>query len=532
MDTRRKLLVDTWVQLVLVAVIVVLANTWAARTFWRLDLTEDRIYSLDLATKALMYRLDKPLIAKVYFTRGLQAPYNNHEQIVVDKLHDLQAYSRGLMEIEVTDPTGVKELEAEARRFGVDPIQYRFKSANVTEMRKVYMGVALVYGDRQQVLPAITQTDSLEYDLARAIRALVSDDERPTIGWATGADEPDLFTGKGPLERIRTGLQEEFDVVPVELGGGGLVPDEVDALFVVGPRRPVGDRALYQLDQFLMRGGALAVFVTNTAPDFRTLRPRTVYHGLGPLLGHYGVKLNRDVVVDRKRNGMMRFPVRQGRAIVRLPVNYPLIPRADRLDPDSPIVKGLESMLFPFASSLEIADPLPPEVHATVLAASNESSGRIRGIRTIDPNAYRIVAPGEERGSWPLLVALTGQFDSYFADKDIPPADDPDAPPDDPAAKLRTSAPTRLVVAGSADFIANNVPFVLNLADWMVQDESLIGIRSKTVRLAPLEPLEPARARLVKLANLGGGAVLLLVFVLVRWLVRRRGEGVREEEAA
>ena len=102
-----------------------------------LDLTAERVYSLDLATRALLYRLDKPLLAKVYFTKGLQAPYNNHEQILVDKLEDFRAYSKGLMDIEIADPSGVKELTEEAQRFGIEPIQYRYRSSQVTELKQV-----------------------------------------------------------------------------------------------------------------------------------------------------------------------------------------------------------------------------------------------------------------------------------------------------------------------------------------------------------------------------------------------------------
>ena len=75
-----------------------------------------------------------------------------------------------------------------------------------------------------------------------------------------------------------------------------------------------------------MRGGALGVFATNTKPDMRTLGAQSVYHGLDGLLGHYGVRLNRDIVVDRKQNGVMNFPVRQGNAVRSVQINYPLIP--------------------------------------------------------------------------------------------------------------------------------------------------------------------------------------------------------------
>jgi ABC-2 type transport system permease protein len=531
--TRRSLLAHSWAQAALVVVIVVLANTWAAGSFLRADLTEDRLYSLDLASRALMYRLEKPLVAKVYFTRGLQAPYNNHEQTLVDMLEDFRAYSRGMMEIEVVDPTNLKELEDEAKRFGIEPIQYRYQSANVTEMKRVFMGVALVYGERQEVLAAVTRIETLEYDLARAVKALVSDEDRKVIGWTVSNGEPDLLTGKGPLATIRERLAEDYTLKSVELGGAGPVDEDIDALFLVGPQRPLTDRARYQVDQYLMRGGALAVFVTNTKPDLRTLRPQNVYHGLEPLLGHYGVKVNRDVVVDRAQNGVMRFPVKQGRYVVQMPVNYPLIPRATELDRESAVVKDLDNMLFPFVSSIDMAEDLPADIEVRTLAASSPASGRIKGIRTVDPKAYKVVAGGEERGSWPVLVSMTGTWPSYFADKDIPTADE--GPRDDPAGKLRQSAPTRLVVSGSADFVANNIAFVLNLADWLVEDESLISIRSKTVQLPKLDPVEPARASALKAVNLLAGSVLLLLFGAVRWFLRREKDlspGGRADDAA
>jgi gliding-associated putative ABC transporter substrate-binding component GldG len=517
MDLRRRLLAHTWAQLGLVLLIVILANTWSARSFFRVDLTQDRVYTLDLTTRALLAQLEKRLLVKVYFTRGLEAPYNNHEQILVDKLEDLRAYSKGMMDIQVTDPTFVKELMEEAGRFGITPIQYRYRSSSVTEMKEVYMGVALVYGDRQEVIPAVTDTNGLEYLLARAIKRLLSDEPPPVVGWTVANDEPSLLTGTGPLERIRNAITEEYQLVGVELGGVDGVPEEVDALFVVGPQKPFSDRAQYQLDQFLMRGGSLAVFVTNTRPDLRSLRPQAVLHGLDALMGHYGVQINRDVVVDRQRNGMMSFPVLQGRQVVQVPVNYPLIPRATKLHPDSAVTRGLESMLFPFASSLTLADPMPTDVVTEVLAASSEAGGRIRGVRTIDPAAYKMVAPGEERGSWPLVVTASGTFRSAFADKPIPPP--AQAPPgfeDDASARLRESAPARLVVSGSADFVANNVAFMLNLTDWMAQDTSLIDIRSKQVRTPVLEPLETAEDRAWRAFNLLAGSAAMLLLGLGR----------------
>ena len=83
-DPRRNLAYNALVQLLLVLAIAVAANLLAARHFGRLDLTADHRYSLDLVSRNLMSRLARPLTARVSFTRGLAAPYNNYEQILTD----------------------------------------------------------------------------------------------------------------------------------------------------------------------------------------------------------------------------------------------------------------------------------------------------------------------------------------------------------------------------------------------------------------------------------------------------------------
>lgn len=523
---RRRLLLDAWLQMLLVAVVFALTNTLALRLVWRLDLTEDKAFSLDPKSRALMARLERPLVARVYFTRGLQAPYNNHQQVVVDTLGELAAWSKGRMEVRVIDPTGDPEREAEARRFGLTPVQYRFDGANVKELRTVYMGVSLVYGDRQAALPAITQVQTLEYDLARTIHGLLDKDKRRVVGWSAGHGEPDITAESGPLATLRQRLLERYDLRVVPLGGAGAVPEDVAALLVVGPQRPLSERAQYQLDQHLMRGGALAVFLASMRADLRAMRPQRVVHGLGDLLGRHGVRVNADVLIDRQRNGMMSLPVRQGDQLAMVPVNSPLIPRTSALDRDNLVVRDLDSMILPFSSSVELIEPLPPDVQGRVLVRTEEGSGRLAGLTTLQPEALRAPLSSEQTGSFPVMISLHGPLQSAFVDRPTPaPVEGQPAASESPVegAFIRQGAPTRLVVAGSADFVPNHLVFVQNLVDWMVEDESLIGIRGKNVQTPALRPLSAAEARQTKALILGAGLLPLPLLALARrWLRARR----------
>lgn len=526
MDARQNLRANSTLQLALVVLIVLLANTLAARHFWRLDLTDDRLYTLDLVTRNLMGRLERPLVARVYFTRGLEAPYNNHEQILVDKLEDLRAYSKGWMDIQVQDPTDRPEVQEEAARFGISPIPYLFTSASRRELKQVFMGLALVYGDRQEVIPAVASTEALEYELARAIQSLTSTEEPKTVAFSAGSGEPSLQSATGPLATLAGRVRERYQLAQVQLGGAGLLPEQVDALIVLGPQQPLTARAQYQIDQLLMRGGSVAFFLTNVKPDLRTMRPQNVAHGLEPLLARYGVILNRDLVLDRQQNGRFPFPIRQAGKVVRQSLNYALMPKATMLNRSTTLTKGSDSLLFPFASTLALADPLPEGVSAEVVASSSSSAGRVGGLRTIDPGALQATLSSEETGSFPLFVTLQGRWTSAFADGQVPPPppgspEDPAMAPDDPATRIREGSPARLAVAGSGDFVGNNLPFMLNLVDWLVQDEDLVAIRAKAVDLPEMEVPEGDRALGLKLVNLLGGVVVLLALGGARWLSRR-----------
>lgn len=515
MGLRRSLRLNSVLQLIAVLVIVVLANLLGLKHFARLDLTEDRVHTLSTQARALVNGLDKPLLIKVFFTQGLEAPYNNHQAILTDKLGEFRAWSNGRIELQVVDPTGDKDLEAEAARYGIQPIQYRYRSADRQELKQVYMGVALIYGDRQDVMPAVTQVQTIEYDLARSIKALTAKVGRKKVGFIVGHDEPDLLTGRGPVETLRGRILESHDLVAVDLAADGL-PEELDALLVIGPQKPLSLREQYLIDQYLMGGGPVAVFVTNFKPDMRTFRALSVYHGLEALLGHYGFKVDRDLVADRKSNGQMRFPVRQGQYVVQQAINYPLIPKTTDLSQSSLVVRDLDVMMFPFVSSITPVEPNPHGAEVEVLARSTPESGRIPHVQRIDPPAYRMRDPAETQGAFPLLVSARGSFTSYFADKPIP-----EPQPGDEEARIRESGTTRLVVAGSADFVANNLTFMQNLVDWMVQDGSLVAIRSKTVQVPALEHQEPGTLQAAKALNLLGPAGLLILIGLAR-LVRRR----------
>ena len=184
-------------------------------------------------------------------------------------------------------------------------------------------------------------------------------------------------------------------------------------------------------------------------------------------------------------------------------------------------------MLAPFASSLEISEQLSSKVTAETWVSTSQRAGTVRGVTTLDPKAFQMVAPGEETGSRPVIVGLTGVWDSYFAKSEIPVENSGEAVGAfEESERLREGTTARLMVAGSADMVANNIAFYAPLADWMVQDEALINIRSKVLRANTFEPLESTTLLQYRVFNLFGGSLVLFGFIGLRWLWRRGKRGL------
>ena len=525
--TRRGLLLHAWLQVGLFVALALVVNHLSSAAFLRADVTRDQRYTLSEVSRQAVSQLERPLVVRVFYSDDLGPPYNNHEQAVLETLQELAAHSGGRMEIEIADPDDDPEDREEAERYGLQPIPYRFRKGNEFVARDVFLGAALLYGDRVIPVDALAAIETFEYRLVKAIRTLTTPAEDiRTIGYSQGHGELDLlqFPEDNPVGQLVRDLASKADLRPVPLGGDDEIPPDVDLLLVNGPEVALSARAQYQIDQFIMSGRPVALFLRGVRPDFRSGRVRNVRHALYGMLGHYGVQVNRDIIVDREHNEQFEVPIMKGGRMRRVRVPYPPIPVTRELSPSHPITAGLDRAVLPFTSSLTLPEEQPPGVEGQVLVRTEPESGRIEGLIYVRPEVFEVPAPGEETGSWPTVVTLTGRFGSYFADQPIPPPDgrDPDAWNPDPASKIVDSAPTRLLVTGSADMLANNQALVLNAVDWLLEDTDLLEIRTSLAASAAFEPPESGTATAVKAAMVGGPLVILYLLGGVVFLVQRR----------
>lgn len=495
--------------------IVVLLNILALDAFFRVDLTRDRQFTLSKASREAVSGLPDSLTVKAYFSRDLPPPYSTNARYVRDLLDEYYSASGGALSYEFLDPLAEEteadrekrkevrrdifgrtmreetEVERELRGLGIQPVEVRVNEGDRFEAKRAYMGVALRYGDAKEVIPVVTDTASLEYDLTTLIRK-VTRTRVPKIALVTGRG------GLDPGEDLRSLVAlvgQQYQVEPLDLDGAAEIPPDVDALVVTGPSQPFTADEAAAVDRFVRGGKAAAFLLDAVRVDLRTTRYEPADHGLGPLLAGYGVRIRPGLLLDRQcasinviqQQGPFRFPQA---------VRYPFIPAVGHLDQEQPLTRGLGEVTLPFVSALEV-DPSRGTTTEVLVNSSPESWSQALPV-DLNP-LQRWPASITFTGPHPLVVAVSGIGDGGRA----------------------------LVVGGSSlvqDQFAggSSQALALNLVDWLLLDEAMMAIRTRGLTVAPLDELTDATRTTLKVANILGLPALFVVFGLVRWRLRER----------
>ena len=158
---------------VLFVLILVLANIAGRKAFLRFDLTSQGSYSISPASRNTVKTLTEPLSVKVFFSDNLNAPYSSVYQYIKDILVEYKSAANDNFSYEFVD---MKKPDNEklARTYGLNQIQIQELKNNEVGMKRVWMGIVLLYADRIEILDALTSTDGLEYRVTTTISNMVS----------------------------------------------------------------------------------------------------------------------------------------------------------------------------------------------------------------------------------------------------------------------------------------------------------------------------------------------------------------------
>jgi gliding-associated putative ABC transporter substrate-binding component GldG len=540
MSRRKRMSASNATAYVLLAAGAVVAlNLIATRVFGRLDLTENKVYTLSQGSKDVVAALPDYLTVKAYISSDLPPELKASSRYVRDLLDDYRTYSKGKLRFEALDPGADKKIEDEAGQCKVQRMQIQVLRQQKFEVGGYFLGLCFQYQGKSEAIPELGQTEGLEYGISSLIKRMTQ--KKHKIAFTSGHGESDLNQGYTFLKHA---IEQEFDTTSINPSTTP-IPDDADALVVGGPKQAFDDKGRHEIDAFLMKGKG-AIFLVDgmvmTSPGSRGQMPEGMAQpkigqanesGLGELLEKYGFKIGQDFVLDAKQNVPGPIDIGGARRVANLPM-YLGVKTQGSEEKDMTVMAGVPAMVFPYASSLELVGPLaggkPQNGKLWKLAETSPAAWKQSGFFFFSPTAR--IEEGKEKAAYPLAYAYQGTLKSAYAPAAAPGMSTPDAANTPPSESKK---PVRLLVVGDSDFASDEylqlsryfpiyeggARVLLNSIGWMLEDEALTPVRTKTLAARPITVESDSTVTAVKAINIAGVPLAFIGFGLLRSRVRR-----------
>lgn len=500
------------ITVLLIIGIAIVLNFISYQIFYRWDLTDTKSYSISKVTKKTVGNLDDAVTIKAYFSKTLPAQFVSVKQEVADILDEYQNYSNGKIHVEFIDPGSDENTQSELMMIGIPQLTFEVMEKDKLQVVNGYMGVAITYGDKQEVIPAVTKnTGDLEYQLTTAIKKVISD-EIATIGFLSGFGAPDA---KSTFSTAYKALEKLYTIKDVTITEKEGVPDDITTLIIAGPKEEMKETMLKQVNEFVARGGSLLVLMDGVIIGDGLSAAKNP-SGLEKLLEKYGLKLNTDLVGD-VQSGIASF----SQGFFSFSTNYAYWPKitSEGFSADSSVVSSLENVILPWASSIDIATDKISEQNVIKLAQTTDQAWNLTDTFNIAPNS---VQPNDSKKKYILAASANGEISTPYTAKDKKQGD-----------KMNI----RLAVVGDSDFLydnfvnglQDNLTLFQNLVDSLTLDEDLIAIRAKTASSRPIKSdLSDGAKAAIRYGNIFGLTFLVVIFGIGRYFLRRRSRFVDE----
>ena len=483
----------------------------------RFDLSEDGKYTLSESSEVILESIDAPLLVQVYLGGDdLPGGFKRLKKETLDLLADMKSVSSTNIEIEVIDvydeyPT--EEARATLTRqldsLGIPPTNLVHKDNGKQVQQLIFpglviskgalkTGVLLLKGNKLASPEEIINQsiEGLEFEIVQAIQQLLPQ-ERKKIGFFV---EYSATPAIAQMDLVNS-LKRKYDLFPVDLAASPTL-DGLDAICVLQPTREFSESDAYKIDQFIVKGGKALFLVDGVKIDTLenqglAISPRKT--GLENILFHYGLRLNANLVKDAQNSGMIPLKVGNmgNKSNIQL-MPWPAFPLLNG-NPTFLITKNLDAIYGRFVSSIDTISgaalhktPLLRSSQYTQVAKAPSLLSFSSAGKDFDPAAYNA-------GVQTAAYLVEGKFESAFQHLT-----------QDTSFVASGSTESAIIVVGDGDIALNGVDypsqqslplgfdpfmkntfankdFLLNAFAYLIDDNSPLLARSKSITLRPLD---------------------------------------------
>lgn len=542
-------------QFVAVFLLIVLLNIYAVVYFFRLDLTEEKRYTIAEPTKDILRKLDDQIYVEVYLDGDLNAGFKRLQKAIRETLDEFTVYGGANVQYKFVNPDEASSEEDRNNFYkqltgkGVQPTNL-FDNQNGKKVEKVIFPSALISYKNKETpvlllkgnvaaspMEQLNQSvENVEYELINAIKKITLS-QKPSIAIIEGHDELRPID----IADLTTSLDEFYVVDRVNLQQNNL--DGYAAVMIAQPKTRFSELEKYKLDQYIMNGGKALFFIDAIQMNLDSISKGGAYAfgydlNINDMLFKYGIRINTDLIQDTE---MGRIVVNIGKFgdqpnFRPFPWHYYVIlNRFKRM----PITKNLNGIYTRFLSTMDTIKT--PYVKKTPLLLTNQYSRvrrmpnlvRLEEVRTdLDPKLYN-------RSFLPVCYLLEGKFTSLYKNRFAPDSIEN-------KTVKQESEPTKIIVFSDGDIPRNeidkrngqplplgydplsqqtfsNKDFVMNALAYLIDENGLISSRNKEITLRPLDKFRAQDEKLSwQLINMVLPIAVIIGFGIFRFWWRKR----------
>lgn len=539
--------------IVIVLFVVGLLNLLAYLFVIRVDMTDDKHYSLSEASIELLRKTEASIDITLFLQGDLNAGFERLQRATKETIEEMSVHSDIHFSIEDLQSSYSKE---EAERMGMRPIVIHEREQDgKTAQTTIYPYALIQYKGKKAVVALLKNTrglsgeenlnasiEQMEFAFMEALSLLLQT-ETPRIAIIEGHGEPD----ETHTYDLMTALSRYFQVDRGQISGidsivDAHILDDYRAILILAPQTPFSDQERFIIDQYLMRGGSILWAIDGIRLSEEVLQQEgftpiiPLDLGLSEMFFRYGIRINPALVQD-----IQCLPI---------PVNVSSDPEQPNLQPmpwtyapllltsqGSPITRNMGQVMSTFVSPIEAVGG-EDGIEKRVLLATSTASCLTATPGKVDLNDMN---PNIEQFKYqyiPIAVSLEGVFPSAYAHRMMPDGIASDE-------KIRKqSTPTRQIVIASGSIVINetqkgqilpmgydrysgmqfsNRDLLVNSLLWLTDVEGLIGLRNKeiTLRLLNDQRAHQKRTQVQLISTISPIAILALVGGVVI-IIRKR----------
>jgi len=440
----------------------VLINLISMNYFLRLDLTDNKMYSLSESSKLTINKIDDPLIIDLYFSDDLPGPLKNNKRYIQDVLEEYAAYSGYINFYFVPND---ENFASKAQGDGIQSQDIQVIENDEVTFKTIFMGMKLRYNGKSEVLPMLGVSAGLEYTLTKSIKKLI-DDKQFTLGIAQAG------TKMSSYENLNTILGERF-IINNNISLESLESSNIDLLLLGNIDGDLNPEELAGLKGYINSGGKLFLAQGKINTDIQTSQGTAKKSNIFNLLNEYGINIEENLVLDQNCKQLVARQ-QSGMFSIQRQIDYPFIPSITNFETSENNVTGLEGLQIiqvAFPSEITLVDSSNSIMFTPLLQTSNNSAimkdifnlGALPEINPILNNlneSSKIIGGKLVTDSGGEITLIT---DSEFLD-------------DNSIANMR-------VVRND---INENYTFIENSIDVLLGDAELVSLRSREIISRPL----------------------------------------------